>query len=126
MGDLLSGENGGESGDQVLRVESAPQGDDYVISQRNYEQEMIKRFNIESSLQYPNYKIAENDESPESRVTASDIKVAQSMAGALLWFITRTRPDIAVCCGSLQIGHQESGQVDRDLNIGDTVCAGES
>lgn len=81
-------------------IEVAEKGNGYMISQRNYEQEMIQRFNIDQSLQYPSYKIAEGDEDPEGPVTPSDIKMAQSMAGALLWLTTRTRPDIAVAVAS--------------------------
>jgi len=83
-----------------FEIEVAEKGNGYVISQRNYEQEMIQRFNIDQSLQYPSYKIAEGDEDPEGPITPSDIKMAQSMAGALLWLTTRTRPDIAVAVAS--------------------------
>ena len=61
---------------------------------------MIQSFCIDQSLQYPNYKITESDEDPESPVTPSDIKMAQSMAGALLWFTKRRRPDIAASVAS--------------------------
>ena len=79
-----------------FEIEVAENGDGYMVSQRNYEREMIKRFGIEHSMPYPNYKITENDDNPETTVTPSEIKEAQSMAGALLWLTTRTRPDIAM------------------------------
>eukprot|EP00435_Cladocopium_sp_Y103_P014795 s1755_g3.t1 len=78
-----------------FEIESAPGRNGFVISQQKYEAEMIQRFNIEQSAQFPNFRVAEGDEEPEIPVTAQDIKQAQSMAGALLWLATRTRPDIA-------------------------------
>ena len=38
-----------------FEIEVADQGDGHMVSQRNYEQEMIKRFQVDQSLQYPNY-----------------------------------------------------------------------
>eukprot|EP00435_Cladocopium_sp_Y103_P033382 s1981_g8.t1 len=78
-----------------FEIEEGPEKDGFVIHQHKYEAEMIQRFNIEQSVQYPNFKVAETDDEPENPITAADIKQAQSMAGALLWLSTRTRPDIA-------------------------------
>ena len=79
-----------------FEVEAAPNGDGFMVSQKKYEQEMVKRFGIEKSSDFPNFKLDEEDEFPVQPVRAGDVKTAQSMAGALLWLTTRTRPDIAL------------------------------
>eukprot|EP00435_Cladocopium_sp_Y103_P036068 s3762_g9.t1 len=79
-----------------FELEEGPGGDGFLLSQKNYEQEMIQRFGIETSSEFPNFKLAEEDEFPEYAIKATDVKTAQSMAGALLWLTTRTRPDIAL------------------------------
>ena len=55
-----------------------------MVSQKKYEQEMVKRFGIEKSSDFPNFKLDEEDEVPDQPVRAGDVKMAQSMAGALL------------------------------------------
>ena len=79
-----------------FEIEAHPGGDGYVISQKMYEQEMLQRWSIETEMPFPQFKISEEDEVPSEVVLPEDIKTAQSMAGALLWLTTRTRPDLAV------------------------------
>ena len=83
-----------------FEVESSVDGqgdaDGFVVSQKKYEQEMIQRFGVEKSRDYPHVKLAEDDELPTSDIQLEDIRTTQSMAGALLWLSTRTRPDIAM------------------------------
>ena len=79
-----------------FELESAPADDGFVFSQKKYEQEMIQRFNIKKATEFPNFRLAEEDEFPLADIKPADIKTAQSMAGALLWLTTRTRPDIAL------------------------------
>ena len=79
-----------------FELERAPNGDGFIVSQRKYEQEMVKRFGIEKSADFPNFKLDEEDEFPEEPAKPADVKTAQSMAGALLWLTTRTRPDVAL------------------------------
>ena len=79
-----------------FEIEAHSGGDGFVISQKMYEQEMIQRWNIESGISFPQFKISEDDEEPSETVQSEEIKTAQSMAGALLWLTTRTRPDLAV------------------------------
>ena len=87
-------------------------GDGFVVSQRKYEQEMIQRFNIGKSSDFPQVRLCEDDDTPADGPKAEDVKAAQSMAGALLWLSTRTRPDIAMTCGrSLQIVNEESPKI---------------
>ena len=70
--------------------------DGFVVSQRKYEQEMIQRFGIEKSSEFPHVRLCEDDDTLADDIKAEDVKTAQSMAGALLWLSTRTRPDIAM------------------------------
>ena len=83
-----------------FEVESAldEQGreDGFIVSQKKYEKEMIQRFEVEKSSDFPRFHLAEGDDMPVGEVLPSDVKKAQSMAGALLWLSTRTRPDIAM------------------------------
>eukprot|EP00435_Cladocopium_sp_Y103_P075378 s777_g57.t1 len=79
-----------------FELESAPCGDGFVVSQRKYEKEMLQRFGIEKSTEFPNFRLTGEDEFPGEDIKPADIKTAQSMAGALLWLTTRTRPDIAL------------------------------
>eukprot|EP00435_Cladocopium_sp_Y103_P018479 s2475_g4.t1 len=79
-----------------FELEKAPCGDGFLVSQRKYEKEMLQRFGIEKSTVFPNFRLTEEDEFPGENLNPVDIKTAQSMAGALLWLTTRTRPDIAL------------------------------
>jgi len=79
-----------------FEIEVGPQGDGFLISQRMYEKEMVQKWGIEKEIDAPHFKPSEEDENPGEPVQATDIKVAQGMAGALLWLTTRTRPDLAM------------------------------
>jgi hypothetical protein len=68
----------------------------FLVSQKKYEKEMIQRFEIEKSSDFPRLHLAEGDEVPTGEIKPNDVKKAQSMARALLWLSTRTRPDIAM------------------------------
>ena len=77
-------------------VDAQGDEDGFVVSQKKYEQEMIQRFGVEKSTDYPHVRLSEDDELPTSDIQLEDIRTAQSMAGALLWFSTKTRPNIAM------------------------------
>ena len=79
-----------------FELECAPNGDGFIVSHKKYEQEMVKRFGIEKSTDFPELKLDENDEFPVEAVKPADVKAAQAMAGALLWLTTRTRPGVAL------------------------------
>ena len=68
----------------------------FIVSQKKYEQEMIQRFGVEKSTDFPHVRLTEDDELPTGDIQPQDVRTAQSMAGALLWLSTRTRPDIAM------------------------------
>eukprot|EP00435_Cladocopium_sp_Y103_P030555 s975_g7.t1 len=79
-----------------FELESAPENDGFIVSQKKYEQEMVQRFHIDKSTDFPNFRITEEDEVSVEDIKPADVKIAQSMAGALLWLTTRTRPDVAL------------------------------
>jgi hypothetical protein len=83
-----------------FEIEAAHNNDGYVISQKKYEQEMVKRFGITQATDFPHVNLSEDDEVPSGEIKESEVKLAQSMAGALLWLTTRTRPDIAMTVSS--------------------------
>ena len=107
-----------------FEIEVGPKGDGFLISQRMYEKEMVQKWGIEKEIDAPHFKPSGEDENPGEPVQATDIKVAQGMAGALLWLTTRTRPDLAMSVSTVQIGYKKSKTVDRDRNSGDAVCQG--
>ena len=84
-------------GFEIESVVDSQGGDDgFMISQRKYEKEMLQRFGVDRSLDYPRFQLLEEDENPIDEIKSTDVKTAQSMAGALLWLSTRTRPDVAM------------------------------
>ena len=70
-------------------------GDGFYVSQGMYEQELMTRWDIKESLQYPAFKVTEEDEQFVGEIDPNDVRTAQMMTGALLWLSTRTRPDLA-------------------------------
>ena len=79
-----------------FEIERAPNNDGYILHQRKYEQEMLQRWGVESSVDHPNFKLREGDDDPEEPLDQATIKTAQAVAGALLCLNTRTKPDISV------------------------------
>ena len=71
-------------------------GNGFVVSQKKYEQEMVQRFGIKKSIDFPNVRLTEEDEISSGDIKAEEVKMAQSMTGALVWLSARTRPDLAV------------------------------
>ena len=64
----------------------------WKITQRRYLQELLQRFQVKGSCAAPMTRWEEpkaEDPSPE------EIKEAQAITGALLWSVTRTRPDLS-------------------------------
>ena len=70
--------------------------DGFHLSQRNYEQEILKKWEISEGASWPLFKVTEEDENPGelTEADANDLKQAQALAGSLLWVATRTRPDV--------------------------------
>ena len=87
------------AGDKPLRycgfeVSMGAAGDGFYVSQSMYEQELLERWGINESLQYPAFKVTEEDEHFTGEIDPNDVRTAQMITGALLWLSTRTRPDL--------------------------------
>ena len=67
---------------------------DFMPTSTCIEQEMLQRWNINGGVEYPHFKVAE-DQEVEEDPDLGDIKTAQALAGSLLWLSSRTRPDLA-------------------------------
>jgi hypothetical protein len=61
---------------------------------------VVKRFGINQATDFPHVHLTEDDEVPSGEIKQANVKLAQSMAGVLLWLTTRTRPDIAMTVSS--------------------------
>ena len=62
------------------------------ITQRRYLQELLQRFEVKGSSSAP---ITKWEEPAEEAASPEEIRSAQAITGALLWSVTRTRPDLA-------------------------------
>ena len=96
-----------------FEIEAAEDQNGYILTQKGYEQEMLKRWNVTKSISYPNFKLGEGDEDPADPIDQSQVKTAQAIAGALLWLNTRTRPDISVGVSAVcRLATKKSSQID--------------
>ena len=77
-----------------FEISEDPNGDGLHVNQQMYVQEMLQRWHINESFEFPNYKVAE-DEECEENPDPNLVRTAQAMAGSLRWLSTRTRPDLA-------------------------------
>ena len=77
-----------------FEVSMGAAGDGFYVSQSMYEQELLTRWGIEESLQYPAFKVTEEEEHFTGEIDPNDVRTAQLLTGALLWLSTRTRPDL--------------------------------
>ena len=59
-----------------FEIEAAPGHDGFLLTQKRYEQEMLQRWNVTRSIDYPNFKLCEGDEESEQQVDQSQIKTA--------------------------------------------------
>ena len=69
-------------------------GDGFHVSQRQFKQEFLTRWNSKQSTPYPIFKVNEADEEVAEEVNPNDTRTAQMLTGALLWVSIRTRPDL--------------------------------
>ena len=79
-------------------IEAALDQDGFILTQRKYEQEMLQRWNVTKSIEYPNFKLSESDEDPADPIDSEPDQNSpgDSWCVALIWLNTRTRPDISV------------------------------
>ena len=71
------------------------EGDGYHISQQKYEQELLARWKVSSSLSFPHFKLGEADCEQQPEVDINKVREAQALAGSLLRLSTRSRPDLS-------------------------------
>ena len=71
------------------------EGDGYHISQQKYEQELLARWKVSSSVSFPHFKLGEADCEQQPEVDINKVRAAQALAGSLLWLSTRSRPDLS-------------------------------
>ena len=71
------------------------EGNGLHLSQRGYETELLDRWPVQEGLNFPNYKINEQDFEAADQIDPKVLREAQALAGALLWLSTKTRPDIS-------------------------------
>ena len=64
----------------------------YTISQEKYVEELINKYGLEGVEPQPIPKVVEGED--ESPISTRSLKAAQTIAGELLWVMTRSRPDI--------------------------------
>ena len=64
----------------------------YTISQEKYVEELINKHGLEGIELQPIPKVVEGED--ESPISTKALKAAQTIAGELLWVMTRSRPDI--------------------------------
>lgn len=64
---------------------------------------MVLRFGISHPADFPHVRLSEDDEFPSGGIKQAYIKWAQSMAGALLRLITRTRLNIAMTASACRL-----------------------
>ena len=50
----------------------------FIVSQKKYEQEMIQRFGVEKSTDFPHVRLTEDDELPTGDIQPQDVRTAQS------------------------------------------------
>ena len=73
-----------------MEIWKRPEG--WKVTQRRYLQELLQRFKISGSSSCP---VTRWEEPPEETASPEEIRSAQAITGALLWAVTRTRPDLA-------------------------------
>ena len=63
----------------------------WKVTQERYLRELLARYEIQGVASCPMIKF---EEPPLEEVTSGDVKDAQGITGALMWAVTRSRPDL--------------------------------
>ncbi|CAE7473693.1 RE1 [Symbiodinium sp. CCMP2592] len=95
-----------------LEISRSSQG--YRLSQVAYIRELLQRYNVTEDAAVPISKWTDPD-LPDS-VSASEVKEAQAITGALLWVATRTRPDISYAVS--RCGQQATKAPQISISVG--------
>ena len=72
-----------------VEVVQTPRG--WRLTQRAYLSEILNRYNVTNTATVP---LGKWDEPPLEDATTESVKEAQAVTGALLWAVTRSRPDL--------------------------------
>ena len=67
-----------------FEISQAPDNNGFILSQKDYESEMMQRWNIPKGIEYPNFKVTEEDENPAADVSPGSIKTAHCWCFALV------------------------------------------
>ena len=76
-----------------VEIRKLPEKSGLVLSQDSYEREMLEKWKITGTANWPQFKTPDPEAEVE-KATAEQVKEAQAMCGALLWLSTRTRPEL--------------------------------
>ena len=96
-------------------------GDGFHLSQRQYEQEILTRWNVNEAVQFPRFKISEEDYEVQVECDRRQVREAQALAGSLLWLSTRSRPDLAY--GVAALSRLMTKNPKRAIEIGHNLLA---
>ena len=96
-------------------------GDGFHLSQRQYEQEILTRWNVKEAVQFPRFKISEEDYEVQVECDRRQVREAQALAGSLLWLSTRSRPDLAY--GVAALSRLMTKNPKRAIEIGHNLLA---
>ena len=86
-------------GFEIEMKENLEQGEktfDYILHQKSYTKDLLERYNVNLEFEVPAPKIGPKVEQREKTGDyAEKLKKSQAVCGALLWLVTRTRPDLS-------------------------------
>eukprot|EP00438_Fugacium_kawagutii_P007554 Skav217693 [mRNA] locus=scaffold1925:59391:64646:+ [translate_table: standard] len=102
-----------------FEIYTHPSNDGYLVNQSMYEAEMLAKWEVDSTLESPVFRINEDDFVQSDEVDAGSVKRAQAMAGSLLWLATRTRPDLSF--GVMTLCQLCTRNPKKALEVGDAL-----
>ena len=102
-----------------FEISADASGDGFQVSQQRYEREMLQRWEVTEGIDYPVFKVSEEDEIPRDHIDPGQLRQAQAVAGSLLWLTTRTRPDILY--GVATMSRLMSKNPEKALQIGQVL-----
>ena len=104
-----------------MEIKLDKNGDGLHLTQHDYEQEILDRWKMDRSSDFPNFRVTEADFEAVDSISPSVLKEAQALAGGLLWLSTRTRPDLAY--GVSTMSRLMSKNPHKALEVGTALLA---